>query len=247
MKTDKHNMDLEQLLGTLEHAGRDARRQQELGAMIDRMAATEGSTSRHGFWWWSARVAAAACLIFFISTAVRIWFIPTERGEQLVAENKMFAEDTMSYSYPFASLGTPSSNLEEEFDRADAPLGSSSPTLGEEFKRREPGTLRSSSKLEEGGRRAAVVEEYVVEESVADVEQEESLPVEEPVVVPLYIEEDIAEPVMVVQVESEPSQREQQEPVAVKPQKRRSSLFSGLIRRAEPSKMDGTMLAFNIL
>ena len=227
MKTDKHNMDLEQLLGTLEHAGRDARRQQELGAMIDRMAATEGSTSRHGFWWWSARVAAAACLIFFISTAVRIWFIPTESGEQMVAENRMFVEDTMSYASPLAPLESPSSSLEEELNRA----------VGSNF--------RSSSKLEEGNRRTAVVEECVVEEYA--VEEEEVMPTEDTVVAPLIIEEDIvAEPVMVAQVESEPKPI-QSEPVVVAPQERKRSIFGGLIRRAEPSKMDGTMLAFNIL
>ncbi|MBP5527596.1 MAG: hypothetical protein J6X79_03980 [Bacteroidales bacterium] len=111
--------------------------------------------------------------------------------------------------------------------------------------------LRSSPKIGEGDRRQAVVEEYVMKEAVADVEQEELLPVEEPVMVPLYIEEDIAEPVMLVQVdaESETVQSVQPEPVVApeSPKRQRRSLLGGLIRRAEPSKMDGTILAFNIL
>ena len=37
------------------------------------------------------------------------------------------------------------------------------------------------------------------------------------------------------------------DPVAAKPQNHKHSIFSSLIRRAEPSKMDGTMLAFNLL
>ena len=88
MKTDKNN--LEDFLADVEHAGRDARRQQELGAMIDLMAEESGKrkveSGRHGFWWWGARVAAAACVLFFITTAVRIWFIPTEPAGTMVAE-----------------------------------------------------------------------------------------------------------------------------------------------------------------
>ena len=84
MKTDKQRLDLEQLLGDVEHAGRDVRRRDELAAMIDQMAAAENS--KHGFWWWGARVAAAACILFFVSTAVRIWFIPTEPAAPMVAE-----------------------------------------------------------------------------------------------------------------------------------------------------------------
>lgn len=91
MKSNKNNMDLEQLLSDLEHAGRDARRREQLAAMIDKMATTENR--KHGFWWWSARVAAAACVLFFISTAIRIWFIPTESHEPLVAENIMENEE----------------------------------------------------------------------------------------------------------------------------------------------------------
>ena len=84
MKTDKQHLDLEQLLADVEHAGRDVRRRDELAAMIDQMAAAENS--KHGFWWWGGRVAAAACILFFVSTAVRIWFIPTEPAAPMVAE-----------------------------------------------------------------------------------------------------------------------------------------------------------------
>ena len=76
------------MLATLEHAGRDSRRQQELGAMIDSLAAAE-TTKHRSFWWWSSRVAVAACVTFFVTTAVRIWFIPTgptTKGIPTVAE-----------------------------------------------------------------------------------------------------------------------------------------------------------------
>ena len=88
MKNDKEKMNLDQLLATLEHAGRDSRRQQELSAMIDSLAAAE-ETPKRSFWWWSSRVAVAACVTFFVTTAVRIWFIPTgptTKGVPTVAE-----------------------------------------------------------------------------------------------------------------------------------------------------------------
>ena len=95
MKSNKNNMDLEQLLSDVERAGRDARRRDELAAMIDNMAGEAGSRKNaHGFWWWSARVAAAACVLFFVTTAVRIWFIPTAPQGPLVAENRMEREET---------------------------------------------------------------------------------------------------------------------------------------------------------
>jgi hypothetical protein len=84
MKTDRYN--LEGLLADVEHAGRDVFRQQELGAMIDRMA---GESEKHGFWWWGARVAAAACVLFFIGTAVRVWFMPTGESTTVVAETEV--------------------------------------------------------------------------------------------------------------------------------------------------------------
>lgn len=84
MKTDRYN--LEGLLADVEHAGRDVFRQQELGAMIDRMA---GESEKHGFWWWSVRVAAAACVLFFIGTAVRVWFMPTGESTTVVAETEV--------------------------------------------------------------------------------------------------------------------------------------------------------------
>ena len=88
MKTDRYN--LEDLLAEVEHAGRDARRQQELGNMIDQMAVVK--SRRHGFWWWSVRVSAAACVLFFIGTAVRVWFIPTEPAAPMVAEAGVASE-----------------------------------------------------------------------------------------------------------------------------------------------------------
>ena len=95
MKTDRHNTDLEQLLDALERDGRNARRQQQLADMIDGLAAKEKAAARRSRRLWTVRVAAAACVLFFIATAVRVWFIPTEQTvEPQVARAEAPVADT---------------------------------------------------------------------------------------------------------------------------------------------------------
>lgn len=219
MKTDKQNIGLEQLLDTLEHAGRDARRQQELGEMIDRMAGEENDEHHHGTWWWVSRVAAAACVLFFISTAVRVWFIPTERGERLVAE-AVVPEVVLPVDV--------------------APSVETAPVVAETPRVRvKPVTAQPV--VEEEQEAPIVVEEYFIEEI-----EEEELPVEEQIEEPVDNRiEIIAQPVVSVAQTVEPAPEETAPAKPTKPARR--SILGGLIRRAEPSKMEGTMLAFNIL
>lgn len=224
MKTDKHNMDLEQLLGTLEHAGRDKRRQEEIGAMIDRMAGMESGKRKEErgksrpVWRWTVRVAAAACVFFFIVTAVRVWFIPTGSTSTQVAEVEM----------PEVVLPVEPATAEESIPMAVVPHRVRVKPVA-----MQPVVEESSEPI--------VIEDYFVEENV-----EESLPVEEQVeeLVNNQIEM-IAQPVVSIAQTDEPVL---DEPVSSKSAKSiRHNLLSSLIRRAEPSKMDGTMLAINIL
>lgn len=213
MKTDNNHIDLEQLLAILEHAGRDERRRQELGAMIDRMGGRQG----HGAWWWVSRVAAAACILFFISTAVRIWFIPTGSGAPMVAEAEVPAV------FPAAVDSTPAVTAVV----APAPRRS---YVRPQVAVTEPATTEAP----------AVVEEYVAEE-VEPVEPAEA----DTDTVPTYIILDDFAPdaeLVVQTVESDPVA----EPVAVAVEPAmpaRRSIFSTLFRPAEPSMMEGTTLA----
>ena len=219
MKTDKHNMDLEQMLADVEHAGRDARRQQELSAMIDHLAGEDSGVRHHGVWWWVSRVAAAACVLFFISTAVRIWFIPTESGVQMVAEAEV-PEVVLPANVAPTVETTP---LEAQTPRVRVKPVTEQPVVEEEQEA------------------PIVVEEYLVEEIV-----EEELPVEETDEEPVDNQlEMIVQPMVSVAQTVEPAPVETAPAKSAKPVRR--SLLSGLIRHAEPSKMDGTMLAFNIL
>lgn len=210
MKTDRYNV--EDLLAEVEHAGRDERRQQELGAMIDRMA---GKSGKRGFWWWGARVAAAACILFFIGTAVRVWFIPTEKGEQMVAEAEVpevvLPEVVLPTEPATAVDAKPMVHLGRVKEAAIQPVAE---------EQVEP----------------AAVEEYLVEEIV-----EEELPVEEPVEAPVNNQiEMIAQPVVSIAQTVEPTP---EKTTHAKPRERKRGFFRSLIRPAEPSLMEGTTLA----
>jgi hypothetical protein len=73
MKKNSTPPTLEELLASVEHAGRDARRQQQLSQMIERMAAEETAQKRRTIRLWSVRMVAAACLLLFVLTIVRLW------------------------------------------------------------------------------------------------------------------------------------------------------------------------------
>ena len=209
MKTDRYN--LEDLLDDVEHAGRDARRQDELAAMVDSLT----GANRHGFWWWGARVAAAACVLFFIGTAVRVWFIPTGESATVVAE-----AEVPEVVLPEVVLPT------EPATAVDA----------------KPVVHRGRVKavalqpVEEEQVEPVAVVEYLVEEIV-----EEELPVEEPVEAPVNSQiEVIAQPVVSIAQTAEPTP---EKTTPVKPREHKRGFFSSLFRPSEPSLMEGTTLA----
>lgn len=76
MKKDNNTPTLQELLGSVEHAGRDARRQQQLAEMIERMAAEETAQKaahRHTVRMWSTRIAVAATITLFLTTSIWRW------------------------------------------------------------------------------------------------------------------------------------------------------------------------------
>lgn len=218
MKTDNDNMDLQELLASLEHAGRDERRRQELGDMIDRMAAAE--SRRHGFWWWGGRVAAAACIFFFISTAVRIWFIPTGDAVQVAR--------TEVSPMPEVPAAAPSPAAVREVQVAPSPCV-----------RRE----RPVKVAEEVVEKQSVEELLVEEVAVPKVEE----PCDTAVAPTVIIEDDVAPNTdwVAEAVPEEPAAAAlpQDEPAAEPEKLTIGSIFKSLFRLAEPSAMDGTTLA----
>lgn len=84
MKKNDEKMSLEQLLASVEHAGRDARRQRDLADMIENMASEEVSkkdaTLRR-----TVRIAVAAAITLFISTSVWHWLLPQQSPRRQAA------------------------------------------------------------------------------------------------------------------------------------------------------------------
>lgn len=209
MKTADKPREIKPLLDALEHHGRDLRRQQQLAAMIDSMAATD--TKEYGGKWkavriWSLRVAAAACALFFIATAVRVWYIPTKEPGVTVASNMP------AYHQPAADE-TPESQ----------------PTAGEAPAYQKPTASR--------------VHTYHVEHITYTTAMPEAEPDAwaEPEMLPtpeIPIEELLAEEL------ASPQTEPVAEPKAEEP---RQSIWRSLFHRSEPSRMDGTMLAINLL
>ena len=218
MKNDRNKMDLDQLLATLEHAGRDNRRQQELGAMIDSLAAAEEPPKR-GFWWWSSRVAAAACVTFFATTAVRIWFIPTgptTKGIPTVAEVTVTETPTATVSDTAILPAVSHSATSHTPNTAEAqPTAASEELYAEE----------TAEPVEEDSIEAPY---YITEDDFApDTEQLA----------------DNSEPEQAI-TDKPAATPDTDTPNATKsaaPQRRK--LLGGFLRRSEPSRMEGTTLA----
>lgn len=218
MKNDRNKMDLDQLLATLEHAGRDNRRQQELGAMIDSLAAAE-ETPKRGFWWWSSRVAAAACVTFFATTAVRIWFIPTgptTKGIPTVAEVTVTETPTATVSDTAILPAVSHSATSHTPNTAEAqPTAASEELYAEE----------TAEPVEKDSIEAPY---YIIEDDFApDTEQLA----------------DNSEPEQAI-TDKPAATPDTDTPNATKsaaPQRRK--LFGGFLRRSEPSRMEGTTLA----
>ena len=216
MKTDNNEMNLELLLSTLEHAGRDARRREQLGAMVDGLAEAE-NRRRHGAWWWASRVAAAACVLFFLGTAVRVWFIPVEPQRQPVARVDIPIE---------ASEAAPQAAPTDERAGEKAAV------------RRRP----LSAAVKVAAEETPEMELLVAEELWADDDDTLELPgyiveVAEPEAVPAMppAQDDVpvaqAEPCTVQTPKEQKSSRLLQ-------------FLGSFIRRSEPDDMEGTVLAF---
>ena len=219
MKNDRNKMDLDQLLATLEHAGRDNRRQQELGAMIDSLAAAE-ETPKRGFWWWSSRVAAAACVTFFATTAVRIWFIPTghtTKGIPTVAEVTVTETPTATVS-DTAVLPTVNRSITSPTPK----VVKAEPTVASEELYAEETT--TTEPVEKDSTEAPY---YIIEDDFA--------PNTEPIAYNSEPEQAITDEPAVTTPDT-PNIAQ-----SAKPQRRK--LFGGFLRRSEPSRMEGTTLA----
>lgn len=229
MKKTEEKFDLDELLRTVEHAGRDNRRQQQLSELIDSLAAEEESAHRKVLWRrWSIGISVAACLVLFVTTIVKF-----TAQDAIQSSGSLVAE---------AQADTASKPMLDEINDDD------SPSLGERTVR--PHTVSP-----------AVAPQRVAEQSDdrQDVKEMDEVFSEEVVPVDVY-DNDVQYAEQIDQRKSEDTLLEyvgadsdnvqmqpqfaMQEPTA-KQEKAPRKWFK--LRRANPSKMDGTVLAFNLL
>lgn len=231
MKTDnnmeqtRRDASLQHLLDALERDGRDARRQRQLAEMIDGLAAKEKAATHRVRRMWTVRLAAAACVLFFIATAVRVWFIPTEQTvEPQVARAEAPVADTAA-SMPEArpATTTPAPSLSRKRKAAMPKPSVESAAMPEE--------LLVEAAPQQPAPQPTEPEPQAIDQEVAYAQAEES-PIDS-----------IAQPMS--SLAAEPEQLAQATPKA-EPQPRRS-LWKSLFGRTAPSEMDGTILAINIL
>lgn len=222
--------ELELMLKALEKAGRDSRRREALSAMLDRMAADEAAAHRKVVRRrWSIGVSAAACLLLFVTTIVRL----TNIGDGVAAgpltaevdEKNIVYGDTVAIDSDVKTDVLP-----VKARKVFAPtVTESAPMMAETKAPKEETTPMLPSEVK------AVDTVTLGDEVLYDAGQfaEVDLP-----------ESDENEVVTPTPVSPTPAQVAANTPAA-KPDKRRSRWVRH--HRDDRSKMDGTMLAFNIL
>lgn len=233
MKKTDEKFDLDELLRTVEHAGRDNRRQQQLSDLIDSLAAEEESAHRKVLWRrWSIGISAAACLVLFVTTIVK--FTAQDASQPtgaLVAET------------PVAHVREEATVHEEEL-RTKTVYENENENKGHRTKTK---SLTEDEELPIAENEATVpiekediVEDTLIDEYDIDVQYADKMYVpgsEDMIPVDTGSDTNIGREH--AEVETQVAKHEE------KSEKKSRKWFQ--LRRANPSKMDGTMLAFNIL
>ena len=215
MKKNSEPLSLEQLLASVEHAGRDSRRQQQLSAMIERMADDEAK-KRRTFRMWAVPLAAAATVTLFVITSVWQWEDPMQPAGPQLAQ----APAVRRTELPLPQTNTPPTAVVAPAQRRTVVDDGTQPLPG------IVATTPAVPLIMEVVEPVVPQEEYIAEalpEETDTLYQGNSNP---------------AAP-------AEQASQLAQAPDEPKSSERSRSFFSFF--RAEPSLMDGTVLAFNIL
>lgn len=230
--------ELELMLKAVEKAGRDSRRREALSAMLDQMAAAEAAAHRKTVRRrWSIAVSAAACLLLFVTTIVRLTNIgdgvapgplTAEVGDKPIVNGDTVADTVAKDSYVQPNVLPDAMPVRS---RKTYALAAAEPT---------PVMAETTAPQEDTAPVPPAEEEAVDtvtlgDEVLYDAGQfaENDVP-----------ESEEKEETMPSTVSPKPAQVAANTP-APKPAKQRSRWVRH--HRDDRSKMDGTMLAFNIL
>ena len=222
------------MLKAVEKAGRDSRRREALSAMLDRMAADEAAAHRKVVRRrWRIGVSAAACLLLFVTTIVRLTNIDdgvaagpltAEVDEKNIVNGDTVA-DTVAYDNNMQD-----SVLSIKPSKAIAPTVTESAPMMAETKAPQEETVPIPSAEEQAADTVSLGDEVLFD---AGQLAEADLP-----------ESEDNETVTPSPTSPQPAQVVANTP-APKPAKQRSRWVRH--HRDDRSKMDGTILAFNIL
>ena len=235
MKKSDEKLDLEQLLAAVEKAGRDSRRREALSQMIDDLAAKEAATHRRQLWRrWSIGISAAACIALFVTTIIKLADSGVATGPLTaeVDEGIAATADTTNVVATDEMTAPRYAAPQRHSAKADDGAVSNTAMLAETIANKDANPVAEEADIAEDTLADidAVVRQYA--EQLAEVEDPANLSVE----VEEHHPEEIAEtPVAAATTDDN-------KPAPAKERRRWLQL-----RRAEPSKMDGTMLAFNLL
>ena len=227
--------ELEQLLNAVERAGRNSRRQQQLSELIDSLAADEkASNRRNNRRVWSITISAAACIALFVTTIVKL--IGTEQttvGGPLTAEvNQKEPSSSVVYTdttKAVAPIPVKRTNVTKNAERIIVSSDISS-VLAENVVEYEEENIGEQEMESDTTIDSLEVDAFYAEQQPVSEEDERS-----------FVEnDDLSTEDNIGKANVQPMASNQE-----KKEKEPRKWFQ--LRRANPSKMDGTMLAFNIL
>lgn len=232
MKKTDEKFDLDELLRTVEHAGRDNRRQQQLSDLIDSLAADEESAHRKVLWRrWSIGISAAACLVLFVTTIVK--FTAQDASQPTGA---LVAETPVAHVREEATVHEEELRTKTVYENENENKGhrtkTKSLTEDEELPIAENEATVPIEKEE-------IVEDTLIDEYDIDVQYADKMYVpgsEDMIPVDTGSDTNIGREH--ADVETQVAKHEE------KSEKKSRKWFQ--LRRANPSKMDGTMLAFRL-
>ena len=221
---------LEDLLSSIEHQGRDARRREQISAMLERMAAEEAASRRHTVRLWTVRVAVAASVMGIIMTVARLMQPQLQTVGSQVAQAPIIVPPVLHRDSVLRSSETAT------VSPTQAPL-TLQPSAASDTLPRMVHTMEGES----SEAAAPMLVHPMPEQLLAEAEM---------AAVPDGDIRSFQQPQMTLETlaQSEPAtapEAPQEDPPAANPKPRGNSFFK--LFEAKPSMMEGTMLAFHII
>ena len=221
---------LEDLLSSIEHQGRDARRREQISAMLERMAAEEAASRRHTVRLWTVRVAVAASVVGVIMTVARLMQPQPQPVGSQVAQAPIIVPPVLHRDSVLRSSETAT------VSPTQAPL-TLQPSAASDTLPRMVHTMEGES----SEAAAPMLVHPMPEQLLAEAEM---------AAVPNGDIRSFQQPQMTLETlaQSEPAtapEAPQDDTPAANPKPRGNSFFK--LFEAKPSMMEGTMLAFHII